>query len=143
MEEILKEKTVAYTMWQAEDGTQFSDSAECKKYEESAWGILFARLKKCVLNEGCPENVGLDYEEGSDNEYVVIAPKTQEDLDTANRLLAIAGNSGRLNEEDLNMPLFFGYRFYGNHNIDWCWFYRITDMVNTATKGKYVIKENE
>ena len=36
MKEILKEKTVAYTMWEAEDGTQFSDSAECKKYEESA-----------------------------------------------------------------------------------------------------------
>lgn len=51
MKEIEKEKKVTtYEIYyQATDGTEFTDPEECRKYEESAKGVLKARLKEITL----------------------------------------------------------------------------------------------
>ena len=49
MKEINQEVTTIYTAYQAEDGTIFKSSEECKKYESSARAVLLGRLKKLIV----------------------------------------------------------------------------------------------
>lgn len=44
-------KIVTETAFEATDGTLFTDKEECKKYEESALGVLRTRLSKLFVNE--------------------------------------------------------------------------------------------
>lgn len=45
--EIVKKSTV--TIYVANDGTEFSDREECKKYDESALGVLLAKYSQKVI----------------------------------------------------------------------------------------------
>ena len=49
MKEINQEVTSTYTAYQAEDGTIFTSSEECRKYESSARAVLLGRLKKLIV----------------------------------------------------------------------------------------------
>lgn len=51
MKEIKKERIVTtYDIYyQAVDGTEFTNPDECRKYEESAKGVLKAKLKEIIL----------------------------------------------------------------------------------------------
>lgn len=53
MKEIKKEKFVKTyeSVWVANDGTEFSNAEECKKYDESAKGVLFAKYRPIVVKE--------------------------------------------------------------------------------------------
>lgn len=80
MKEVTKEKVQKYTVYEALDGTQFSDRAECQKYEESAKGVIRARVAKLIVGKenewdllaGCDEHeiVGIKMQNGRDLEYV-------------------------------------------------------------------------
>lgn len=48
MKEIKQEVTSTYTAYQAEDGTIFTSSEECQKYETSARAVLLGRLKNSL-----------------------------------------------------------------------------------------------
>ena len=54
MKNIVIEKTEVkkFDAYEAIDGTQFFDMEECRKYEQSAAGILLERLKKYEINRG-------------------------------------------------------------------------------------------
>ena len=51
MKEIIKDKTVVehYTVYQATDGTEFNSSEECRKYEESALGVIRSKIAKPIV----------------------------------------------------------------------------------------------
>lgn len=53
MKEITKEiqKIEKCTVWEAVDGTTFNSREECKKYEESAQGVLRGKLKEFIVND--------------------------------------------------------------------------------------------
>ena len=80
MKEVTKEKVQKYTVYEALDGTQFSDRAECEKYEQSAKGVIRARVAKLIVGKenewnllaGCDEHevVGIKMQTGRDVEYV-------------------------------------------------------------------------
>lgn len=68
-----------YNIYVANDGTEFTNSEECQKYEESAEGVLLAKIKPLVIKRTTEEdlfNCG-----GCDNDVWVIKPNTQEDVD--------------------------------------------------------------
>lgn len=48
MKEIIKEKKSTYTIYQAIDGTEFSNKEECQKYEDTAECVLLTRYKSLV-----------------------------------------------------------------------------------------------
>jgi hypothetical protein len=51
MKEIIKDKTIVehYTVYQATDGTDFNSLEECKKYEESALGVIRSKIAKLIV----------------------------------------------------------------------------------------------
>jgi len=80
MKEVTKEKVQKYTMYEALDGTEFNDKAECEKYEESAKGVIRARIAKLIVGKanewdllaGCDDHevIGIKMQTGRDLEYV-------------------------------------------------------------------------
>lgn len=76
MKEVTKEKVQKYTMYEALDGTEFNDKAECQKYEESAKGVIRARIAKLTVGRENAWNLmgGLD-------EHEVIGTKMQTEKD--------------------------------------------------------------
>lgn len=79
MKEIQKEVvTKSYeTIYVANDGTEFADKNECKKYDESAAGVLNAMLRKITVKSGKEESIhGYGCEE---NPIDVLAPTCEED----------------------------------------------------------------
>lgn len=79
MREIRKETVTPYTVYEAVDGTEFRDKAECEKYEKSARGVLRGKLKKITLDDthNCWDVMGGEEE----HVCLALAPKTQEDVD--------------------------------------------------------------
>ena len=75
MKEIKKERTVTtYDIYyKATDGTEFTDREECKRYEESAKGVLKARLKEIILYSLVETEL---FNTGSDD-YIVHGVKMQ------------------------------------------------------------------
>lgn len=55
MKEVTKQRTYEYTVYEAIDGTQFDDQAECKAYEKSAAGVLAIRVSYLVKNDNYTE----------------------------------------------------------------------------------------
>lgn len=80
MKEVTKEKIQKYTVYEALDGTQFNDKTECAKYEESAKGVIRARIAKRTVGKanewdllaGSDEHevIGIKMQTGKDIEYV-------------------------------------------------------------------------
>ena len=54
MKEIVKERTNVekYKVYQATDGTEFMNYAECKVYEESALGVVRGNISKLIVGRG-------------------------------------------------------------------------------------------
>lgn len=80
MKKIQKTRESYYDVFVAYDGTEFTNSDECKKYEESARGVLMAKIKPLVIQSideedlfgcGCTDNV-----------VWVMKPNKQDDVDT-------------------------------------------------------------
>jgi hypothetical protein len=82
MKEITKERTKIekYTVYQAVDGTEFSQKEECVKYETSALGVLRGKIKKFVV---CEQKDAWTFMGGYDDHQVIaIKPLIESDIDT-------------------------------------------------------------
>lgn len=82
MKEVTKEKVQKYTVYEAFDGTEFNDKAECLKYEESAKGVIRARIAKLTVGKATE----WDLLAGSDD-HEVIGIKMQTDRDLVKQFL--------------------------------------------------------
>lgn len=74
------EKTICYV---ATDGTEFSNCDECKKYEESALGVMRAKIQDLITGTTVGSPVSSWDLHGGEDEHDVIAIKmnTMDDLD--------------------------------------------------------------
>lgn len=80
MQAIFKEKTVKeLSHYLAIDGTIFYHEEECRKYEESAKGVLRGRLKKITVAEYNAWDLMAGYE---DNEVLAVKIDSEKDADT-------------------------------------------------------------
>ena len=81
MKEIRKDYTVAKIYYEANDGTLFNEENECKKYEESALGIL--NYKVSLLRVGEKDISCWDVMYGyEDNICIAFKPESHADCDT-------------------------------------------------------------
>lgn len=82
MKIISKERTRVekYNVYVANDGTEFMNEDECRKYDESAKGALNARLRKIMVKETSEEEL---FEFGScDKTIEIYRPTCAEDKNT-------------------------------------------------------------
>lgn len=88
MKEIKVSKTIEeVTGYEAMDGTLFKTEEECKKYEESAEGVITAQFRQLVVGGVFVETcIWENYGYGNDDwEMCVIDIKDVNDLEIANR----------------------------------------------------------
>lgn len=81
MKEVTKERTQVqkYTVYVANDGTEFNNPEECKKYDDSAIGVLRAKIAKLIVGKGNAWEVMGGYD---DHEVIAIKMHDIHDLDT-------------------------------------------------------------
>ena len=84
MKEITKEKVQQYKVYEALDGTEFDDKAECEKYEKSAKGVLMARIAKLIVGKGNAWTTVGSYE---DNDIVGFKMQSALDLEALKQFL--------------------------------------------------------
>ena len=84
--EVKKEIIETITIYQAADGSEFNNAEECKKYENSAAGMLMCKVSDFSLGE-----ISNTMDENDDNIYKLVIPTTQEQIDTLNHLHKLFG----------------------------------------------------
>lgn len=135
--EIKKEIIETITIYQAADGTEFNNPEECNKYENSAAGMLICKVDDFSLGE-----VSNGMDESDENIYKLVIPSEQEHIDTLNHLHKLFGGRNLdtlfFNSNCLYRPIIMGYRIY-NDQIDWCWFYRLDNVIKDLTKDGFVL----
>lgn len=129
MKEVVIEKIVKETQYEAIDGTIFEDREECIKYENTARALVLSRYNKLVLKRlSEAELLGNGSDDG---EMEIISINNSEDIKTVMQLLGLE-NPHLLNKaqqdrytkcmETLeyalkNDDVVFIYRGYGNDNF--------------------------
>ena len=144
MEKVEKKREVVTTTidisYKAIDGTMFSNEDECRRYEETSEAILLGRLADIQINEICCNDV---FESMGEGVYRVVVPRIEEDINTLNQLWKLNGGATSkelfFNKDDLQKVILVGIRFAANDKIDWIWFWKFNDTINTITDGKYVL----
>ena len=134
--EFKREVVETTTVYQASDGTEFNSKEECQKYENSAAGVLLAKI--ATFSTETPNSL----DDCDENEYKLVIPTNDEELDALNQLYFLFGgrNSKELffTKEYLNRPVLMGYRRCCE-SIDWCWFYKLDDFIKESTQDKFIL----
>jgi len=97
MKEIKKEvvtKTFV-SVYVANDGTEFNNADECKKYDGSAEGVLNARLREIILKDAIEEDI---FNYGNDHAVQVVKPTTENDKQIILQMYLLI--NPRLREDD-------------------------------------------
>lgn len=80
IKEVKREIVESYTYYEATDGTVFDCKEECRKYENSALGVLRGRVSKLIVSE---KTNAWDLMGGyDDNSVVAVAVPREEDINT-------------------------------------------------------------
>ena len=79
MKKLEKDLITKYTVFQAVDGTEFSQKEECEKYEKSALGVLRGKIKKFVVCE--PKDAWTFMGGYDDHQVIAVKPQTEADVD--------------------------------------------------------------
>ena len=141
MKEIEVKSYFTIKYYRAFDRTDFKDSEECQKYEESAYGVIASKLMECVVKE----NVEIsEFDINDENVYHTIVPKTEEHIDWINQIYFMFNGRNEIEPlcptSDINTPILWGFRFCSNV-IDWAWFYKLNNFIEKVTNSKFVIYE--
>lgn len=84
------------TVYVANDGTEFENAEECKKYEKSARGVLYAKYAPKLVKTSDEESLfGMGC---CDNDVEIVRVETQEDADLILQILLLE-NSWYTNED--------------------------------------------
>lgn len=137
MKVIQKKRETEYSVYQATDGTEFNDCAECEKYENSARGVLLAELKNCEINRGTEYDLlGTG---SSDYEIRLVVPRNIQDLRNINYLYRLCFNSSQdddklyVTDSDINKIIMMFVSQYDN-----CiYFNKLDDMFNNLIGNTY------
>lgn len=85
IKEVKREIVESYTYYEATDGTVFDCKEECRKYENSALGVLRGRVSKLIVSE---KTNAWDLMGGyDDNDVVAVAMSKEEDINTILQML--------------------------------------------------------
>lgn len=89
MKTVVRERTNVekYEVYVAADGTEFTNCDECEKYEESAKGVLMAKIRPLVVKEASQEDI-LGWGSCEDT-VLVLKLKTQADADAVMQMMCL------------------------------------------------------
>lgn len=139
VEEIKREIVDQRVYYVAIDGTEFNNEEEGRKYENSAAGVLMAKVKGFAIVKEVSSDM-LDDCGDSDIYYMTVKPACVGDIDALNQLWFLFGGNGLekaiFSDKDLNNPIIVGYRMC-NCEIEWCWFHKVADFIRDVTNGEY------
>ena len=93
MEEIKKEVVVGYKSY---DGQEFTNIEECKKYEESAKGVLAHSYSKAVILSDSEWNI---FGFGSEEDIVDIVKVTADNANIIKQYMILLGNNYKMEEK--------------------------------------------
>lgn len=122
MKEVTKERKVLDILYEAVDGTRFNSREECLRYEESAQGVLKARLMELVYYSGSEDNI---LGTGS-NEDTLYGVKLKEEKD-----------------KDVVLQLYLLDHPYLLKEKDNKWIKRAKDLIEFAYKEKDILLVGE
>ena len=89
MKEITKERTKVekYTVYQATDGTEFIDCEECRRYEDSALGVVRGNITKLIAGRA---DDAWDLMGGNDdNSVIAIKMNNEADVNLVKQLFLL------------------------------------------------------
>lgn len=95
MKKITEKVTTEVVKYQATDGTIFNEDAECRKYENSAKGVLKGKFNKLIVSQ---HNMWDLMRGNEDNDAVILKLKSKEDANTVLQLYYLE-NSYILDDE--------------------------------------------
>lgn len=143
MKQVIKENTVNETVYEAIDGQQFKDSAQCEKYEESAICLLRYKYNKLVINSSSEENIfGLG---SCDNNIDIIKVNNKQDIDLVLQLVCYFGSRNSLERSEkilINAMNENDYVFIGT-GYEWDYFWVIDSLKEYCKKLENQCKKNE
>lgn len=104
MTTIRKEKIEKsfYDIYVANDGTEFRDKEECRKYEESAYAVMASKYKK-LITRTTDEYTFFSYAGSEDTDVEVVKLNTQEEADIMKQMYLIV--NPHLKNEDCKARL--------------------------------------
>lgn len=144
MKKVQRENVSYTTVYVACDGTEFNYEDECQTYEKSAKGVIFGRMRKCVINEGNECNIfnaGIE-----DNHIYVLLPKSKEDVEAINMVCSWVDSHNRKSSEEgapftdniigsvIMLEIGYDYEWWSSQSLE--------SLVKGITKGKYAVVEN-
>lgn len=140
--ETTKEVVNKKVVYIANDGTEFDDMTECIRWENSAKGMLFRKMRELALTKELDDPM-----DGCDEAYYdTVLPQCQGDIDTLNHLDSLFHScsrdvEGRIKESrftcnDIGNPIFVGYRWEGNE-VEYLWFYKISEIIEKYTNNTF------
>ena len=115
MKEIIKDKTIVehYTVYQTTDGTEFNSLEECKKYEESALGVIRSKIAKLIVYDTrkiSGEDAWSIMGGCDDHDIVAVKMSTATDLDLVKQWLLLEcpwyANEGNEKPKTLRFEIF-------------------------------------
>lgn len=139
MREETRIKTIEekQTVYISSDNVEFTDKEECRKYEESACGVLLSKLVECEINSGNEYDFFNGFE---DTQVRVIVPVKQEHLDAINQLYHMwypnNYNFVYATLEDLGRPILL-YYYVNDNKIDALWLKKLDKIVSFVTKDMF------
>lgn len=95
MREIIQEKTIKEIVgYEANDGRKFTTAEECKKYEESAIGVINADFEAVIQDKPFPEcSIYEDFGYGSEDFMMAVVDiKNADVLEIVNKYMALRKN---------------------------------------------------
>ena len=141
-EETKREVVDVNTYYEAVDGTKFTNKEECVKYEDTVCCVLMARAKAFAIATEEEQSIN-PFNEGDDNNYIMLLPQKKEDIDTLNQLYVLprkgVSATPYFTDEHIGKPILMGYRTYEN-NLEWSWFNDMQKVINVMTNGKFELK---
>lgn len=89
MKEVIKERTNVekYKVYQASDGTEFMNYEECRKYEDSALGVVRGNVAKLIV--GRTDNAWELIGGNDDNSIIAIKMNCVADVDLVKQLFLL------------------------------------------------------
>ena len=144
MKKEQREKVFYTTVYVACDGTEFTNEAECQTYEKSAKGVIFGRMRNCVINEGTEDSI---FNAGSDDNHAyVLLPKSKEDVEAINMVCSWVDSHNYKESEEgapftnsiigsvIILQIGYDYKWWSSRSLE--------SLVKGITKGKYAVVEN-
>lgn len=119
------------TVYVAADGTEFNDKEECRKYDESALGVLKGRVKKLATKVSNEADL-LGSGNGDDESWVII-PKSADEVALIRQLLSLMGMKAE-HTEFLESQIGKVIWLTQSYDQDYMWFDTLESLTKRVTE---------